>query len=89
MGSLNKKLSELKNKTSIDKTELSTLDLIKLGNKKSEVSETTSASTPNVIQQKPTDEIIIIPSSVGDVVFNETQKQQIIEEIKKEEAEEE
>ena len=73
MGSLNKKLSELKNKTSIDKTELSTLDLIKLGNKKSEVSETTSVSTPNVIQQNPTDEIII-PSSVGDVVFNEIQK---------------
>lgn len=87
MGSLNNKLSELKKKTSgIDKTNLSTLDLIKLGNKKTEVSETTSALTPNVIQQKPTDDIII-PSSVGDVVFNNQQKQQIIEEIKKEESE--
>lgn len=77
---LNSKLSNLKNKTDI--SNLSTLDLLKLNSKKienTEVPDITSETLPDVKQQEPTD--FIIPTSVGDVVSNQQEKQEIQKEI--------
>ena len=85
--SLNSKLSKLKNKT--DLTNVSTLDLLKLGNNKLEPLEELipeKNTLPDVEQQKlPTDEFII-PESVGNVVLNnqeKLQRKQDVEEIEK------
>ena len=83
--SLNSKLSNLKNKTDI--TNISTLDLLKLNSKKVENNEVSDTSTlPNVEQQKPTEDIII-PSSVGDVVSIQNEKNQIQKDIEESEKE--
>lgn len=77
---LNSKLSNLKNKTDI--SNLSTLDLLKLNSKKienTEVPDITSETLPDVKQQEPTD--FIIPTSVGDVVSNQQEKQEIQKKI--------
>lgn len=80
---LSSKLSKLKNKTDI--SNLSTLDLLKIGTTKKQ-DDVPSQTLPDVVQQTPTDEFII-PPSVGDVVTNQKVQQEIQQEIQKVEEE--
>lgn len=76
---LKSKLSNLKNKTDI--SNLSTLDLLKIGTPTIK-DDVPSQTLPDVIQQEPTDEILI-PTSVGDVVSNQKAAKQVQQEITK------